>query len=320
MKFARIDRDILVRHPSNPVLTAGHFRDQLGIKMRAVYNSSATKLSDGSYVMLCRTNQLNHLTLLWGADSTDGIHWTLRPEPFEMPDDDLWQRVTRSVYYDPRITFIDGEHKVLIACEGDQNCRVAMFRSTDNLRTLEFVNYINAPDNRNMVIFPEKSRNGRYMRLERPSIPAQGGKGSIWLSHSPDLIHWGDSYEVLKTSELWNFAISGLGPSTVPHRTGEGWLILFHAIMNNCSTREYSIGAALLDLEKPWVIRHLAKHPILSPEAGYEMQGLVEHVCFPCAKIIEPDGSVKVYYGGADTVQCLATGRLEDIIFACKNW
>ena len=99
MKFARIDRDILVRHPSNPVLTAGHFRDQLGIKMRAVYNSSATKLSDGCYVMLCRTNQLNHLTLLWGADSTDGIHWTLRPEPFEMPDDDLWQRVTRSVYY-----------------------------------------------------------------------------------------------------------------------------------------------------------------------------------------------------------------------------
>ena len=248
MNYAKIDRDILVRHPANPVLTAAHFRAQLGIRMRAVYNSSAYKLGEGRYVMLCRTNQLNHLTLLWGADSTDGVNWTLRAEPFEMPQDDLWNRVTRSVYYDPRITFMDGEFKVLIACEGEQNCRVAMFRSTDNLQSLQFVNYINAPDNRNMVIFPEKSSDGRYMRLERPSIPAQGGKGSIWLSHSPDLIHWGDSHEVLKTTDLWNFAYSGLGASTVPHRTPEGWLILFHAIMNNCTSREYSIGAALLVL------------------------------------------------------------------------
>jgi len=320
MNYARIDREVLVRHPANPVLTADHFRTQLGIRMRAVYNSSAIKLADGNYVMLCRVNQLNHRTLLWGADSPDGIQWKLRAEPFEMPDDPLWKSVTRSVYYDPRITFIDGEYKVLIACEGDQHCRVAMFRSVDNLQTLEFVNYVNVPDNRNMVIFPEKSADGRYLRLERPSIPAQGGKGSIWLSHSPDLIHWGDSWEVLKTSELWNFAISGLGPSTVPYRTSEGWLILFHAIMNNCTTREYSIGAALLDLAKPWIVRHVAKHPVLAPEADYEMTGMVEHVCFPCAKIVEADGSVKVYYGGADTVQCVATGRVEDLIYACKNW
>ncbi len=320
MTFAHIDRDILARHPANPILSAAHFRDQLGIKMRSVYNSAAVKLASGTYVMLCRVNQLNHLTLLWGADSPDGIHWKLRQEPFEMPQDDLWKGVTRSVYYDPRITFIDGEFKVLIACEGDQSCRVALFRSSDDLGTIQFVNYVNAPDNRNMVIFPEKSRDGRYMRLERPSIPSQGGKGSIWLSHSPDLIHWGDSHEVLRTNELLNFAISGLGPSTVPLRTPDGWLILFHAIMNNCTTREYSVGAALLDLDEPWKIRHLARHPILYPEADYEMRGLVEHVCFPCAKILEPDGTIKLYYGGADTVQCLATGRLADIIHACKKW
>jgi predicted GH43/DUF377 family glycosyl hydrolase len=319
MNYAKITKDVLVRVPANPVLTAADFEKQLGFKMRAVYNSAAIKTHDGRYVMLCRTNQLNHLTLLWGADSTDGIHWKLRPEPFEMPTDDHWKAVTRSVYYDPRITWIDGEYKVLIACEGDQNCRVAMFRSKD-LSSLEFVNYINVPDNRNMVIFPEKSKDGRYMRLERPSIPAAGGKGNVWLSHSPDLIHWGDSYEVFKTTQLWNFAINGLGPSTVPHRTPEGWLILFHAIMQNCTTREYSIGAALLDLEKPWIVRHLAKHPVLYPQAPYEMQGLVEHVCFPCSKIVEPDGTVKVYYGGADTVQCVAEGRLEDIIYACKHW
>lgn len=95
-----------------------------------------------------------------------------------MPEDELWQRVTRSVYYDPQSLGLRGSLKFLLACEGDQNCRVAMFRSTDALQTLEFVNYVNVPDNRNMVIFPERAKDGRFMRLEHPSIPAQGGKAA----------------------------------------------------------------------------------------------------------------------------------------------
>jgi predicted GH43/DUF377 family glycosyl hydrolase len=318
-EYTKITEDVFTRYEANPVLQASDFSEQLGIKMRGVYNSSAIKTPEGKYVMLCRTNQLNHKTLLWGADSDDGLEWKLRPEPFAMPEDAVWKAVTRSVYYDPRITYIDGQYIVLLACEGDQHCRVAMFRSKD-LESLEFVNYINVPDNRNMVIFPEKSKDGRYMRLERPSIPAAGGKGNVWLSYSPDLIHWGDSHEVFKTTDVWNFAISGLGPSTVPYRTDEGWLILFHAIMNNCTSREYSVGAALLDLDEPWKVKHLAEHPVLYPEADYEMIGLVDHVCFPCAKIIEDDGTLKLYYGGADTVQCAAISTLDKVIHACKNW
>lgn len=311
--YAKIDREVFIRHPANPILTGRSFP----ARMRAVYNSSAIKTGPGRYVMLCRVNQLNHTTLLWPADSTDGIHFTPRPEPYAMPADPLWASIARSVYYDPRITFIDGEYKVFVACEGDQSCRVALFRSPD-LVSLEFVNYINVPSNRNMVLFPEKSADGRFMRLERPNN--ESGKGNIWLSHSPDLIHWGDSHEVLKTTSLWNYAYSGLGASTVPLRTSEGWLMLFHAVMNNCTTREYSVGAALLDLEKPWIVRHVTKHPVLYPEAPYEMQGCVEHVCFPCAKILEDDGTVKLYYGGADTVQCVAEAKLTDLLHACKHW
>lgn len=315
MDYAKITRDVLVRVPSNPVLTAADFPT----KMRAVYNSAAIKTGPGKYVMLCRVNQLNHMTLLWGADSTDGVNWKVRPEPFEMPEDPVWKKWSASVYYDPRITYMDGQYYVLIATEGGFGSRVGLFKSKD-LTKLDYVNFVNAPDNRNMVIFPEKSKDGRYMRLERPNLGSAGGKGNIWLSFSPDLIHWGDSYEVLDTRSLWNWAISGLGPSTVPVRTEEGWLIIFHGIMNNCTTREYSVGAALLDLEKPWIVRHVTKHPILYPEAPYEMQGLVEHVCFPCSLIVEEDKTVKLYYGGADTVQCVATGKMEDIIYACKNW
>jgi len=315
MEYSKITKDVFKRCTENPILTAKDFP----IKLRAVYNSAAIKTQEGKYVMLCRVNQLNHKTLLWGADSSDGIHFIPRPAPFEMPNNPTWNSIARSVYYDPRITFIDGQYIVLLACQGDQGCRVAMFKS-ENLDHLEFINYINVPDNRNMVIFPEKSKDGRYMRLERPSTVDLGGKGNIWLSFSPDLIHWGDSKEIIKSNELWNFAYSGLGPSTVPFKTDEGWLIIFHAIMNNCTTREYSAGAAILDYEKPWIVKYITKHPVLYPEAEYEIKGLVEHVCFPCSKIIEENGEVKLYYGAADYVQCLATSTLEDLIYACKNW
>ncbi len=316
MQYAKIDKDVLVRHPENPILSAENFPT----KMRAVYNSAAIKIADGRYTMLCRVNQLNHKTLLWGADSQDGIHFNLRPEPFQLPETAEFLEASSSVVYDPRITFIDDKFYVLLACQGPANCRVALFESKDQLKSLQFLNFQNAGSNRNMVIFPEKSKDGRYIRLERPNSPEAGGKGNIWLSHSPDLIHWGDSHEVLKTTQLWNYAYSGLGPSTVPLRTPEGWLIVFHAIMNNCTSREYSVGAALLDLEKPWIVKHVTKHPILYPMADYEIRGLVEHVCFPCSLIAETDGTIKLYYGGADTVQCVATGHLTDIIYACKNW
>lgn len=315
MNFARITKRILHRYQGNPVIKPEDFP----VTMRAVYNSAAIKKADGKYVMLCRVNQLNHRTLLWGADSADGLNWTLRPEPFQMPDTPIWQKTASSVYYDPRITWIDGRYLVLLACQGPGGTRVALFESYD-LEQLQFINFINAPDNRNMVIFPQKSSDGRYIRLERPNLPDMGGKGNIWLSFSPDLIHWGDSYEVLQSTELWNFAYGGLGPSTVPFLTSEGWLIIFHAIMQNCTTREYSAGAALLDRDEPWKVRHLTRHPILYPETEYELRGLVEHVCFPCSMIVEPDNSVKVYYGAADTVQCVAQGQLEDIIYACQNW
>jgi predicted GH43/DUF377 family glycosyl hydrolase len=35
--------------------------------------------------------------------------------------------------------------------------------------------------------------------------------------------------------------------------------------------------------------------------------------------VVEPNGEVKVYYGGADTVMCLATTSIEKLLYACKH-
>ena len=81
----------------------------------------------------------------------------------------------------------------------------------------------------------------------------------------------------------------------------------------------YHLGAMLLDLNDPSKVIARAKAPILSPRELYERSGLTDNVVFTSGAILEEDGEVKIYYGGADTVQCVATARLEDLIEACFN-
>jgi predicted GH43/DUF377 family glycosyl hydrolase len=36
--------------------------------------------------------------------------------------------------------------------------------------------------------------------------------------------------------------------------------------------------------------------------------------------VVEVDGEVKVYYGGADTVLCVATTTVERLLYACRHF
>ena len=90
------------------------------------------------------------------------------------------------------------------------------------------------------------------------------------------------------------------------------------------SRRSYAArpaGCAILDLEEPWKVLYRTKHYILSPQAPYECVGDVPNVAFPCAALHDkPTGRLAIYYGGADTVTCLAFTHLEDLIdFTKKN-
>jgi beta-1,4-mannooligosaccharide/beta-1,4-mannosyl-N-acetylglucosamine phosphorylase len=45
--------------------------------------------------------------------------------------------------------------------------------------------------------------------------------------------------------------------------------------------------------------------------------GQTPSVVFTSGAVVEPNGEVKVYYGGADTVQCVATGNVDALVRAC---
>jgi beta-1,4-mannooligosaccharide/beta-1,4-mannosyl-N-acetylglucosamine phosphorylase len=59
---------------------------------------------------------------------------------------------------------------------------------------------------------------------------------------------------------------------------------------------------------------------ILSPQVLYEQVGDTPNVVFPCAALVDgPTDRLTIYYGGADTVVCLAHGYLSQVMDFVKT-
>mgnify|MGYP001411954220 CR=1 FL=1 len=198
---------------------------------------------------------------------------------------------------------------------------VAFLGKTADFETYEEIEVIALPHNRVPCLFPEKI-NGYYARLDRPytliSDPHNYNQmGHIWISYSPDLIHWGRHRLVMKPWIHWNG--SKIGP-TPPIKTTEGWLVIIHGVQPSCAGLRYSIGATLLDLEDPSKVIGQANGPLLTPDTPYEFMGRTPNVVFPCGAIADYElDRLRVYYGGADTCIGLATGSISEIVDICKK-
>ena len=62
----------------------------------------------------------------------------------------------------------------------------------------------------------------------------------------------------------------------------------------------------------------LCADPLVALEAACEGdRGFRNNVIFPGGMILEGSGEVKIYYGAADTVECLATADVDELISIC---
>ena len=108
----------------------------------------------------------------------------------------------------------------------------------------------------------------------------------------------------------------GVGPT--PIKTAEGWLVIIHGVWLAVNY-VYRLGVVLLDLEDPTKVVGQYGGFILTPREEYERVGEKLNCVFSNGAIMEEDGELKVYYGGADTCVCMATGRVEDLVEACRG-
>ncbi|SFQ28329.1 glycoside hydrolase family 130 protein [Caldicoprobacter faecalis] len=316
---------VIKRYENNPILS---YKD-VPYKAALIFNAGVTKYQ-GKYVMVFRNDygsieeQRLEGTNLGLAFSDDGIHWEVKDKPcFELKDDEILRA------YDPRLTVIDGKVYMCFAVDTKHGIRGGI-AVTEDFEKFDILS-MTVPDNRNMVLFPEKI-GGKYVRLERPfPVYGRGGKDrfDIWISDSPDLVYWGNSKLLLGVEDV-PYANDKIGPGAPPVKTPEGWLVIFHAVDIDPNRgkngwepfwkKRYCAGIMLLDLEDPSKVIGVYKEPLMAPEADYEVSGgFRNHVIFPGGMILEDNGEVKIYYGAADTVECLATAHVDDLIRLCKG-
>lgn len=319
---------VIKRFEKNPVLKAS----DVPYKTDLVCNAGVTKFN-GKYVMVFRNDfRLDEYTVQEGvslglAFSDDGINWAVRPKPCLDPRA-VGENVEFLSTYDARLTVIDGRCYMAFGVDTRHGVRCGI-AVTDDFEKFEILS-VDTPDNRNFVIFPEKI-GGHYIRLERP-FPIYGRPGyperfDIWISESPDLVYWGKPDLLLGVEDV-PFSNQKIGPGPPPVKTSRGWLTVFHGSDYNPSRgrdgyeqtwkKRYSAGVMLLDLENPRKVIGMSKKPLLTPEAPYETTGGYRNkVVFPTGMILEESGEVRIYYGAADTVVCLATAQLEDLLGLC---
>jgi predicted GH43/DUF377 family glycosyl hydrolase len=249
-----------------------------------------------------RFDYLTSLSYLRIARSKDGRHFQLEETPFVYPETEF---ETFGVE-DPRITQIDDTFYIVFSAVSPVGVGVGMV-STKDFKTFERHGMIFAPENKDVVIFPEKI-NGKYYALHRP-VPKAIGSPEIWIAESENLLHWGNHHHLFGLREgYWDNGRIGAG--AVPIKTDKGWLELYHAADKN---QRYCMGAVLLDLNDPTKVIARTDQPILEPEARYEVDGFFGNVVFSCGAIVEED-IVKIYYGVADTSMACAELSLKEIM------
>ena len=250
------------------------------------------------------TDYLSHISHLRVARSDDGEHFTLDP------DVQITALDPTEAYgvEDPRITQIDGLYHITYVAVSRLGITTARLTTRD-FRSFERFGTIMYPDQKDVVLFPEKV-NGRYLAFTRPMPGSFGRVLGLWLAESDDLDHWGGHRMVAEPRHrMWDEM--RIGASLVPIRTDDGWLEIYHGAdrMNR-----YGMGALLLDHGDPTKVLARSTRPLLTAEEPYEQDGFLHDVVFPSGHIELGDGRIRVYYGAADTSLCAADMAIDDVL------
>ena len=205
---------------------------------------------------------------------------------------------------DPRITPIDGRYCVTYVAVSRHGPATAL-AWTDDFRTFSRTGVGFCPENKDVVLFPERV-GGHYVALHRPVCGSAFTRPEIWTARSPDAIHWGAHRPLDLGKTDWESGRVGAGAP--PLRVAEGWLEIYHG--NRKPTRPggvgtYYGGAVLLDLNEPSKVLRRLPEPFLVPEADFEVNGFVPNVVFPTG-VVRDDDTLLVYYGAADSAVAVA--------------
>ena len=300
--------ELLKRHPNNPILSAADWP----YPAHTIFNPGATRLQDGTTLLLCRVEDRRGFSHLCAARSQNGVdNWQIDPEPTLLPDPDDFEEETWGIE-DPRITYLpeEGRYAVVYTAFSIRGPGVSL-ALTEDFKTFERYGTIMPPEDKDAALLPRRV-DGYWVLVHRPVTPSSA---NIWMSFSKDLRRWRNAQEVLRARQGAWWDANKIGLSPPPLETPAGWLMMYHGVRHHASGSLYRAGLALFDLDNPTVCIRRGSMWIFGPEAPYERVGDVPNVVFPCDHTVADDGdTLHLYYGAADTSIGLATGSISEML------
>ena len=301
--------ELFRRYEGNPIVTEKVWPDPAN----AVFNSGATRLQDGTTLLLCRVEDMRGHSHLCAARSANGIdNWDIDPKPTLMPDPDNHPEEIWGIE-DPRIVYLEDLNKYAVTytswTRGGPGVSLAL---TSDFKTFERQGLVMPPHDKDAAFLPRKT-DGCWAMVHRPST--LGEHSHIWISYSPDLKHWGDHRIVLMARRGGWWDAGKVGISCPFIETPEGWLMIYHGVRQTASGSLYRQGLALFDLKDPERCLLRGDQWIFGPEERYELLGDVGGVVFAAGYTLQEDGdTLHIYYGGADKCVALATASLKELL------
>lgn len=313
----------------NPILKPNVHSDWESI---SVFNPAALHMEDNVHFVYRAVGQEGR-SVLGYAMSRDGIHIDERLSMPIFPLSDYlvqYDSPNTSIYTsgpncygceDPRLIHIeDTIYMTYTAFDGHHAPGV----NVTKISVKDFLNRIwnwstpvrLSPPNevhKNWVIFPELIQ-GSYAILHSltPSIQIDYFDNLDFTEPPPIKSYYAPGASATPSWDSW---VRGVGP--VPIRVDDGWLVLYHA-MDHLDPDRYKLGAMILDTDNPKKMLYRANMPLLEPNEPYENEGFKSGVLYSCGAIIK-NQQLMVYYGGADTVVCVAFANITDVIQQIKK-
>ena len=325
-------KHLLTRVSQNPILRPGN----TPWTAEAVFNPAALLLGGRTH-LLYRAVGSDGVSRLGYASSADGVTLDERlPYPVyvaQNPRSSSSPKRYSPVLYpsggswggceDPRMVAIEGRVYVTYnAFDGWDYIRVALTSIAENDFSLKRfwkwhpARLLSPPGQiqKNWVLFPEKI-NGKFAILHSivPKIEIEYRDSLDTIGDTDPFIQSWEGPRMLAPGreDNWDGVIRSAGPP--PIRTDRGWIVLYHATSKD-KRHLYQLGAMLLDLHDPTkeIARSVA--PVLSPQEWYENEGK-PGIVYAAGAVVR-DGTLFVYYGGADKVVCVATAPLQTFLEA----
>ncbi len=258
----------------------------------------AVVLRDGKFVMLYRAQDKNGTSRLGYAESSDGVHFTRRPEPLLSPETDYEKD---GGVEDPRLVKFGDTYYLTYTGYNKKDAQLCLATSKDLIHWERkgvilpaYKGHWNVGWTKSGAIVPEKINSKYWMYFLGTSADKTDQMG---LASSSDLIHWIEATDKpVLPRRLGQFDSRVVEPGPAPILMPEGIVLIYSAADDKLV---YRTALAVFDRKDPRKVLWRSSQPIFAPEREWEKAGQVPNVVFVEGMARQGDRYF-FYYGGAD--------------------